>query len=259
MKTVTTGTRQRLQILVVITLLMVGLSNPAAADIVRLTSLEWPPYSGEALKDGGTSIQEVRRIFDLAGLDLDVAFLPWKRAVALAEFHPDYAGVVPEYHAARRDMDKGGTGCRYSLPFGISPIGFAYRTDKVFDWGTYDDLKPFRFGVVSGYINEEKFDDMVLRNELIVDGAMSDEQNIRKLLAGRVDAIVIDKNVLQHILSSMNYRSDETPIAFHAKLLAEQKLFICFSPDKRFAPVRDAFNRVLREEEHARQTAISDQ
>ena len=60
-----------------------GLSA-AKADTLMLTSLLWPPYSGEQLTEQGASIAVVRAALKVMGHELDVDFYPWSRAVKLA-------------------------------------------------------------------------------------------------------------------------------------------------------------------------------
>src|SRR3990167_6079785 len=77
-----------------------GLVSPtvAAAEIIRLASLEWPPYTGAQLPDGGESTATLKAAFAAAGYQLEVDFLPWERALALAKApNSGYAGYFPEY------------------------------------------------------------------------------------------------------------------------------------------------------------------
>lgn len=57
------------------------LSHSALTDVIRLTSLEWPPYSGKYLPEGGISIKIAKEAFLAEGYTLHVDFYPWARTV----------------------------------------------------------------------------------------------------------------------------------------------------------------------------------
>ncbi|MBN2866665.1 MAG: hypothetical protein JXK16_11720 [Thiotrichales bacterium] len=54
----------------------------AFGETIKLTSLEWPPYNGEYLEHQGSNTAKLRTLLKQAGYDLEVTFLPWKRAVS---------------------------------------------------------------------------------------------------------------------------------------------------------------------------------
>jgi polar amino acid transport system substrate-binding protein len=65
--------------------LLFGLAaGSARADdtLIRLTSLEWPPYVGEAVERQGASIAVVRAAAEAMGYRVEVCFLPWGQQAA---------------------------------------------------------------------------------------------------------------------------------------------------------------------------------
>jgi len=215
--------------------------KPDVDRVVRLTTLYWPPYVHE---DGsGASSDTVRRALTTVGYALQVEVLPWNRAIALADRTDAWAGVYPEYYAETADAERGEGRCVYSQPFGSSPVGFAHRRDGGFHWTGLADLSSFRIGVVDGYQNEQKFDAMVARGDIRVITAVDDAANLRKLVGGRVDAVVVDRRVMAHLLAEdPTLAGAEAVLTFHDRLLVEHGLHVCFEDTDRGRRLRDRFD-----------------
>lgn len=213
-------------------------ASQTLAESVQLTTLEWPPYVNS---DGaGTSTDRVVEILRDAGVDATVQVFPWNRAVNLASKDPAWLGVYPEYYSEADDADKGGERCVYSKSFGTSPVGFAQRVDAPITWSDHADLTSYTIGVVSGYLNEERFDAMVASGEIQTQEVTADDANLKKIAAGRIDAAVIDREVMSYLLASMPAIADQ--LEFNATTLAEHGLHICFENSDAGRALRDRFN-----------------
>jgi polar amino acid transport system substrate-binding protein len=68
----------------------------SAAETWKITSLDWQPFSGKALPEGGASIAVLRAALKAEGIELQVEFYPWTRAIETAK-QPGYAGVYPSW------------------------------------------------------------------------------------------------------------------------------------------------------------------
>lgn len=218
-----------------------------ATEMVKLTTLHWPPY---VLSDGsGPNTETVTAVFARAGHAVQIEVFPWNRAITLAAQVSEWIGVFPEYYAADIDAERMGTRCLFSEPFGESPVGFLKRRDSAFTWRSHTDLKSYVIGVVRGYVNEQQFDQMIAGGEIVGELAESDEENIRKLAAGRADVIVIDQRVYEYLVANIpDIAILAAQLEFHEKLLARHGLYVCFenSPDGR--KFRDLFNAHLTED-----------
>ncbi len=215
-------------------------SATAAEQRAKLTSLEWPPYSSASLPGGGVSVEAARSVFAAAGWALDVEFLPWKRAVDTAR-SGGAQGYFPEY------FDPTNSEFSLSRPMGVSVLGFAEAVGKRFVWNDLHDLIALGpIGVVDGYANSVEFDEAVSSGRLIVERVSEDLLNLKKLASGRIRAAVIDKRVMDFLITKTPaLAAAATSIVFNAKPLTEQKLHIAFrkSPDADLA--RAAFDRGL--------------
>jgi polar amino acid transport system substrate-binding protein len=185
---------------------------------IRLATLDWPPYVGESLPQQGFTTAIVREAFKRAGYKVKIDFVPWTRAIQQAD-EGNYDAVYPEYYSDNRNKS-----FFFSEPFASGPLGFYKRKDDKIGYTKLEDLKPYRIGVVLGYINTPEFD---AASYLQKETATSDEQNIRKLLAGRIDLIVIDKYVAQYLIK--NSLTDAIgKLEFLEPPLLDQKLYVVF-------------------------------
>lgn len=225
-----------------IALLLLLVSAFAKADTLHMVSLSWPPYTGPALQYQGPVIERLREAIASQGQHLSVDFLPWQRALLLMRTPSQYMALGPAYDApSRRER------FIQSDVVGYSPLGIAYRRGNPVQWQSLSDLHKFRIGVVRDYLNTDAFDTDIRTGRQPVDYADTDRQNLLKLAYGRVDAIVIDRQVLYFLLAEdptlAPFRGD---ILMADKLLANKPLYISFRNSAAGHHWRDLLNKGLK-------------
>jgi polar amino acid transport system substrate-binding protein len=217
-------------------------ATPAAAEAVKLTSLDWPPFSGASLPLQGATTAVVNEVFKASGDAVTVEFLPWQRAVDTALKGQGYAGYFPEYFS--KELAEGS--CNFSKPIGSSPLGFVELKTAPVTWTKLGDLKGRPIGTVQGYVNEAEFDRLAAAGELTVDAAPDDATNLRKVAAGHLALAVIDRNVMEYLL---NFDPELKPIRdklrFNAKVLETKELLVCFRKDAAGIAARERFDKGL--------------
>lgn len=207
-----------------------------------LSSLEWPPYASAHLAYQGVSAAVVRAALESMGQSAQFAFYPWSRTTALVRGKSAFIGYFPEYKSAEVEA-------RYLLsdPIGAGPLGLAEHADAPIQWSTLDDLAQFRIGVVTGYVNSEQFDQRVEAGQQRVDYARSDSQNLLKLAARRVPAVLIDRRVFDYLT---RHDAQVAPVAgrlrFNPRLLENKLLYVCFRRTPEGERMRALFNRGLK-------------
>ncbi len=214
-----------------------------AADkiVMQLASLEWAPYVGSHLPDEGLTAAIVKAAALQAGLDTHISYTPWSRAVQIGLNDPDYAGYFPAFYLKEREKT-----CYFSAPLGNSIVGFASLKERHFDWKKYADLKDLTIGVVQDYANGEEFDAQVKKEQLKLDVAPSDISNLRKLLARRVDLVVIGKDVLRQLLiTEAGLKSVREDIVFHPKEVTNFSMHICFQHNEKGLKFQQLVNPYL--------------
>ena len=227
-------------------ILALAMVFPAAAaqKQVHLLTLEWEPYVGSRMPGNGYTAEIVSRAFTKAGYKVEIEFLPWDEAMAIAA-RGEADGVFPAYHQASREEH-----FRFSEPFAESPLGLCKRkyfqtqsptgiteksglniefiTDPRIDpTQALMDLKAFSFGVVKGYANTPEFDGAEFLTKVT---AASDEANMANLLREQVNLIVIDRYVARNILvKKFPWHSDK--VEFMHPPLQVKKLYLAVAKE----------------------------
>lgn len=231
-----------------------GMSNPALAqqtsdsasvelpETFQLATLYWPPYTGQELPGRGLSSMIVRNALQAEGVAFLPIFYPWRRVTSSFNKDPSIIGYYPEYKAPELER-------RYlfSDPIGNSPLGFAYVLGNEFDWEDLADLSRFEIGVVAGYVNEQQFDTMVQREELSVIQANDDLTLLRLLIAGRIDAAVIDQQVMHYLVGTdKDLAQHAGQLLFHPKHLDNKSLHVVFPRTEEGARALQKLNSGLK-------------
>lgn len=210
---------------------------------VHFTSLEWPPYSGAQLRGQGASVAVARAAFDVMGYELHVDFYPWARAVGLAKVKDSrYHGYFPEYYSAEVETE-----FLFSDVIGSGPLGFIEQPVNPITWTTLDDLFKYRIGVVRGYVNTSEFDTRIADGRIRAEPVVADIDNIKKVVAERLDLAVIDVNVLDYLMNnSPELKGLKGRAVFNARLLEQKDLFLCFKNTEEGQELRAIFNQGLK-------------
>jgi len=156
-----------------------------------LATLHWEPYVGRDLKNYGFTSEIVTEAFRRVGYEVTVTFMPWARVIQEVK-RKKYDAAYPAYYSDERARV-----FALSRPFAQGPLVFYKRKAAKISFKTLQDLKPYRIGVVRGYVNSPAFD---AADYLKKEFTNSDESNLRKLLKGRIDLVVIDKYTAEHLI-----------------------------------------------------------
>lgn len=212
----------------------------AHAEQVYMTSLDWPPYSGNNLPDQGAAIAVAKAALQEMGHELIVEFYPWSRAVALVrDPGSKYVAYLPEYFAEDFEF-------LLSESFGSGPLGLVENVKKPLSWQTIDDLSAYRIGVVQDYVNTPEFDQHMADGVITTETVTADSQNVKKVGFGRIDAAIIDTHVLAYLLENDPALADaEQKVRMNDRLLAEKSLHAAFRKDAEGQRWLDMFNQGL--------------
>lgn len=220
----------------VLTLLLLALlaAAPARAQSVSLATLTWEPYIGERLVEEGYVAAIVREAFTRGGFETQLTYLPWMRTVERTR-QGAFQGYFPEYNNPALEQD---FVCSDPIPGG--PIALFSRKGAAIVYTGVEDLRPYRLGVVRGYVNTIEIDEA---EWLAKEESASDLENLRKLQAGRVDVIVADAYVGQHL--AREHSGAALAIAL-VTILEHKPLYLCV-PRKRqdHASILETFNAGL--------------
>lgn len=162
--------------------------------LIRLTTLDWAPYTGASLPGGGETTQLLSNVFAELGYQLHVDFLPWATAVAQVKSGVNgHRGYYPEYQLDDPALLLSGA-------IGYSEIGLVEAIEQPLLLTTFLQLQPYRFGVVQDYLNARELDQLIAAKKLQPVVNLSDRENVLQVARGELDAAVIDSRVLQYLL-----------------------------------------------------------
>jgi len=149
-----------------------------AKETLILSTGEWAPYTSQ--KDPSARVVQtiITETFRLANIDVLYKYYPWKRALRNAE-DVEVDGSLPWSKSSAREEI-----FHYSKePIVITRTVFFHLKSLDFKWDTFEDLKKYRIGGNLGY----RSTDVLKTNNLKLELVANEEQNYRKMLAGRID------------------------------------------------------------------------
>ncbi|ENA1256119.1 ABC transporter substrate-binding protein [Pseudomonas aeruginosa] len=166
----------------------------AQADTLRVATLDWAPYVGPDLPGKGLASRILDEALALDGHRAELVFLPWQRALKEAA-EGRFDALMPAYLSPeRREL------FHATIPLLDSQLGFFRQRERLLPVNPahLESLRPYRIGVVRGYVNREDFD---ADRSLTKDAVTNDWQNLEKLLRGRIDLAVVDRYTGYYLLA----------------------------------------------------------
>ncbi|WP_044870610.1 transporter substrate-binding domain-containing protein [Pseudomonas sp. LFM046] len=195
----------------------------AAAEEVRLTNGEWAPYLGAHLPYQGVASRIIQEAFALEGVQVRWEFYPWARSMHLAE-RGERAGTAVWLRSPEREQ-------RFYIsdPVVESSYYFFHRKDRPMDWKQVSDLKDLRLGGALGYDYGAEFQQAEHEHRIQVQRLSGEEQGMRMVLAGRLDAFPMDKVVAFALLNDKFSSAERVQMSFHPLPLRTDSLHLMLS------------------------------
>ena len=195
-------------------------STACAAETLRLSTGELPPYATHERADDGMALNIVRKAFANVGIAVQYTFKPWTRSLEEARAG-HFDGTAYWGKSPTRDV-----GFLISDNVLTEQWVFLYRQRpggaKPFDWETLADLKGQRIAAVQSYTYTPEFWAMQKSGALKVEVAQDDLSNLRRLVAGRVDVAVIERNVACYLMKEHFTPDEVASLRAHPRLLTSQ-------------------------------------
>ncbi|GGX85375.1 substrate-binding periplasmic protein [Pseudoduganella dura] len=204
---------------------------------IRFAAEEWPPFVSDDLPDDGLSGAMLRTVLDRLGYTARIDYFPWKRAMELGLKDSRYAGFLAVWRTPERE-----TLCHFSAPVGNTLTVLVYLKDKPVRAAQVADLRGVRIGTVGGFANGDEFDALARQGRLDVEEAVNDETNLRKLLARRFPAILMERRVLRYLLATRFGPVDRDRVAVNERLFRERPVHVCFKRTQAGLVQQRAFN-----------------
>ncbi len=173
-----------------------ALSAAPARPVVRLGIGDWAPFFSADLPGQGLFAQIVSLAFERAGYAVHYEQMPWRRALAdmeqgLLDGSPGWA--FTEERAAK---------FLYSDPVLMSRDALFFLKARPLEFQTDEQIQGSLLGATAGYFYGPLIQQYEAQNLIRLDRAPNDEASLRKLLLGRVDAVLMNRETGLHLLAT---------------------------------------------------------
>lgn len=193
------------------------------AETIHLTNGEWSPYLGENLPHHGVASRIIEEAFALEGIQVQWAFYPWARALRSAE-NGRSAGTAVWRRSPEREQ-----AFFISDPVVDTSYYLFHRQDRPFDWQQISDLRGKRIGGAIDYNYGPAFEQAEKNGQVQMQRLSTEELAVRMLLAGRLDALPMDKVVAFDLLRSKFSLAERRQLSFHPLPLNSDSLHLLLS------------------------------
>ena len=172
------------------------LSLAAYGEKLRIVTEPWAPYVYE--EQGtmqGLDYETTVIVFQRLGVEVQWQFLPWKRCLAmLDQGHAD--GALDIFHSHERDALL----LYPSEPLSEVEFVLFYANERPHPVQSLEEVRGLTVGTSPGYLYGAAFSDSTLFNR---EPAPSHEANFGKLMLGRIDLVITDRRVGQHVIKTL--------------------------------------------------------
>ncbi|MBF0205913.1 MAG: transporter substrate-binding domain-containing protein [Oligoflexia bacterium] len=210
--------------------------NPCAftAETLSIRADVWMPYNGEPAGDVGYMVEVLKKVYSEFNVVIDYQTMPWARAIKEVR-DGNFDAVIGAYKMDVPD---------FVFPqehFTIGGEAFFVLSSKTWEFKDHSSLKQQKMGCIKDYSYGEDIDKYIKENPTMVECVSGDdplEQNIKKLIAGRIDVLIEDAAVFWWKVHSMSGIKEKVKSA--GSLGKNTPMYIAFSPqDKKKAKSKE--------------------
>lgn len=214
-------------------------TTAASEKTVTIVTLNWLPYSGRFLPNYGIAPELISAAYREMGYKVKYDFMAWTKALReMAE--GKYDAAANAYYTAER-AEK----FLFSESYMESPVVFYKRKDTPIRWNnSLEELKPYRIGVVRGYVTSPEFDKANFLDKKV---SKTELLNLKKLILKQADLIVTDRFSGRYLISEKLPEHEKDLLMPLSPPLYVHKLHLIFSKKVPDAPRKlEAFNSGLK-------------
>lgn len=168
-------------------------------------------------------VEIAKKVFEAENITLDYQLTPWTRAIKSTE-KGEFDCILGAY---KEDAPN------FIFPkeaWGMDGIQAFVKKGDSWRYSDVNSIKKRKTGLIQDYSYGENLDPLFKANPDIVDIMSGDdalEKNIKKLLSGRIDTLLENKNVMDIKLQAMNLTGS---VEFAGEISKIKPLYIACSP-----------------------------
>ncbi len=224
----------------ILVLVLMCFSLSVRSETVTLASGEWKPFLSQSLPNNGIVAQVVKEAFDLEGINVLYEYYPWARAESLSSVGKVDGTLIWSKNQKREQYHL------YSAPVMKISIHFFYHQGNPLHWDTLKDLVGRNIGITRSYAYGVDLLNAIKSGELKGEEATSDEQNLQKLVKGRIDLFPMHKEVGLYLIQNELSPEERKKLTYHPKPLTELDYHLMISKNTVNGPeLIHKFNRGL--------------
>ena len=212
----------------------------ALAEELTIVTGEWAPYMGKELPGNGFLNEIVTKAYAEVGINVNFVYMPWKR---VSELEVGRYNAISSAWVWNKEREK-----KWRLSEKITQgedILVTHKNSNI-SWKTLGDLKPYHLGTTLGYSYGDEFDRF--KTQLMIESVPSDIINLKKVLAGRIDAFVVNRMVAASLIRSYFTPEQRKEFKFVVDPLIGQRSLhlVCSKTYKKCSGYLAKFNQGLR-------------
>lgn len=185
---------------------------------IAIAYSDYPPYYGDSLSDKGPLLDIIIAAFAHQGYQIKLDQMPWSRALKWTNEGRYDALCCAWYRKDREETMLFGP----ALPGTI--LSFVKKTDAEINFDGFESLQSLSIGVVRDYALPKGMTDA----NLSVQPANSDLQNLNKLMADRVDLVLMDQAQANFLIRT-HMPEKSARIEFVEPSILEEAMYLTFS------------------------------
>ena len=196
-------------------LLASAASAQVQRDTLRIATGELPPYATQSRADQGLSLAIVRQALRREGLEVEFSFMPWGRAQEETK-----AGTWDATAAWGKRADRERD---FLLSDNVLTEQWVvlHRSAINLDWQRPEDLTGLRVAAIKTYTYTPELLAMMADGRLRVDWSPDALASLRKLAAGRVDIVFLDRQVGCVLIDRYFTPAEALGIRAHPRLITD--------------------------------------
>lgn len=206
------------------------------ADQITVATNDWVPYN---TKDGGGLVDEiVKEAFALVGHEVTYVVLPWARAYDSVK-----AGDSDITYPWSFNEDRNKEITYNETPLVVNRSIFWFKEGTNFSWSDFSDLNNYSIGAMIGYGDT----DILKANNIEVQETKDELTNLKKLLAGRIDAFAMNEVVGNQIIKQNLSAAEQSQLkTYPENPLVQSNMHAVFSPNARGEKLAADFDKGLK-------------
>lgn len=229
------------------TILAINLFASAAlyadSHVIKVSSDPWEPWvlgSEGKQATGGLAVEVTRELFKRLNLDIEINIYPYERCIRqMKTGERDVLLMVKKTEEREKYM-------LFSDVALMESQSIYYSSERMdgFEWQTWQDLNKYTVGGVRGS-NYGDFDTAAKKHGISTELVSTENQNIKKLLAGRVDLIILNQSTANYYMSQNPESRGKLKAA--EKSISESKFHFALSKNGKATAHFSGINMALRD------------